>query len=272
MSEGVLEIMARARFRRAALYDDPSSYDLDYAGYSAELPFYRMLAREHVKDGVYVELGAGTGRLALPLAREGFRVHAVEPSTAMRRRLREKLRREGQGVRERVTVGDERADDFRLPRDARARLIALPFNAVLHVETREALLRSFAHARALVDDDGCFALDMTGPSWMVMSVGGLGWGRCDERTDPTTGARVLTCDETRYDRERRVLVSTFRFLEEGRRSGVELTLEQRMWTWQEVLHALEESGFVVERAFGDVDFAPFCEKSPRLLVAARPTT
>src|SRR5690606_4673720 len=103
---------------------------------------------------------------------------------AMRRRLQQKLRREDERVRERVTVVEGRADSFRPPRDARASLIALPFNTVLHIETREALLRSFAEVRAHVDDEGCFALDMTGPSWMVMSVGGLPWGRLDERTDP----------------------------------------------------------------------------------------
>lgn len=271
MSEAPLEVMARARFRRAKLYDDPTSYDLDYAGYSAELPFYRMLVRDYVKEGgAYVELGAGTGRLALPLARDGVRVHAVEPSKAMRKRLREKVRREGEGVRERFTLDDGTAGDFDVPAGVRASVIALPFNAVLHLDTRDELLRAFACVRRRIDDEGCFALDLTGPSWMVMSVGGLPWGRYDERTDPTSGARVLTCDETRYDAARRVLTSTFRFLEEGRRHGVELTLEQRMWTWQEVLHALAECGFVVERAFGDVDFAPFSEKSPRLLVAARP--
>src|SRR5690606_3816953 len=100
VDEDPLERLVRGRFRRAGLYDDPTSYDLDYAGYNAELPFYRMLVREHVKEGdAYVELGAGTGRLVLPLAREGTRVHAVEPSKAMRKQLLAKLRREGEGVR-----------------------------------------------------------------------------------------------------------------------------------------------------------------------------
>lgn len=269
MSEDLLELMMSARFRRAGLYDDPTSYDLDYAGYKAELPFYRMLAREYGREGgTYVELGAGTGRVVLPLAREGARVHAVEPSKAMRKGLLEKLAKEEEPVRARVTVEGARADTFRVPDGMRASLIALPFNAVLHLETRDELLRSFAHVREQIDEKGCFALDMTGPSWTVMSVGGYPWGRLDERTDPRSGARVLTCDKTHYDAERRVLVSTLRFLEEGRREGVELLLEQRMWTWQEVLHALHESGFFVERAFGDVDFSPFHEKSPRLLVAA----
>lgn len=266
-----LEAFTAVSYRRAGLYDEPGSYDLDYAGYSAELAFYRMLVREHVKEGcVYVELGAGTGRLAIPFAREGVRVHAVEPSGGMRRALREKLRREGPTVAARVSVDDGTAASFRAPASGRPTLIALPFNAVLHLLSHDELTRSFTRVRQLIDGDGCFALDMTGPSWSSMSVGGLPWGRVDERTDPRSGRHVLTCDQTRYDAERRVLESTFRFVEEGAREGLELTLEQRMWTWQEVLYALEQSGFVTERVFGDVDFAPFSEKSPRLLVAALP--
>ncbi len=266
-----LEPFAGVRYKKRALYDAPESYDLDYAGYTAELPFYRMLIREHVRQGCcYVELGAGTGRLVIPFAREGAHVLAVEPSRGMRRQLQAKLRREGPSLAARVHIDDGDAASFRAPAAGRPTLVSLPFNAVLHLETREALLRSFAHVRELLDPQGCFALDMTGPSWLVMSVGGLGWGRSLERTDPKSGRRVLTCDQTRYHPGRKVLESTFRFVEEGARAGLELTLEQRMWTWQEVLHALDQCGFHVERAFGDVDFAPFSEKSPRLLVAAVP--
>lgn len=269
MPRDPLQAFVGLRYRRRALYEEPGSYDLDYAGYTAELSFYRMLLREHVKDGcVYVELGAGTGRIALPFAREGARVHAVEPARAMRSLLEEKVAREPEEVRARVTVEGSRADDFHGPADVRVTLVSLPFNAVLHLVDGAELRRAFSRAHEALEPGGCFALDMTGPSWAAMGVGDVEWGRVDERVHPTSGRRVLTCDKTRYDAARRMLQSTYRFIEDGARKGLELTLEQRMWTWQEVLHALGETGFVVDRVFGDVDFSPFSEKSPRLLVAA----
>jgi hypothetical protein len=52
-------------------------------------------------------------------------------------------------------------------------------------------------------------------------------------------------------------------------SGVELTLHQRMWTWQEILHHLGGAGFSVEECYGDVDLSPFSEKSKRIFVVAQ---
>lgn len=270
---GLFEPFERVRYRRAAFYDVPDCYDVDYAGYTAELPFYRMLCSQHLRPGgCFVELGAGTGRIGLRFAEEGLRVHAVEPSAAMRgvllQKLEEKL--DASVPRGLVTVEDATAGTFEGPADARPDVVALPFNAVLHLGSRQALRESFEHVRARVDERARFAVDLTGPSWDAMCVGGLDWGRVDERVHPRTGERILTCDKTEYRPADRVLVSTFRFVEEGSDEGEELRLEQRMWTWQEVLHALELAGFEVEMMFGDVDFAPFSEKSPRALVVARP--
>src|ERR671922_2869762 len=57
---------------------------------------------ERARDGAALELGIGTGRIALPLARRGLRVHGIELSEAMVARLRGKPGAEEIGV----TIGD----------------------------------------------------------------------------------------------------------------------------------------------------------------------
>jgi SAM-dependent methyltransferase len=266
--DDLLAPFERARYRRAAYYDAPDWYDVDYAGYMAELPFYRMLCSQHLTPGgCFVELGAGTGRISLRFAAEGMRVHAVEPSAAMRRSLEKKL--EEQRPAGRLTLEDADAATFAGPSGEPLEVVALPFNAVLHITTQPALRASFEHVRALLRKGGRFGLDLTGPSWDALALGNLPWGRVDERVHPKTGEIILTCDKTEYRPRDRMLVSTFRFLSEDALEGEELVLEQRMWTWQEVMHTLAQSGFELEMVFGDVDFAPFSERSPRALVAAR---
>jgi predicted RNA methylase len=259
----------RARYRRASLYDAPEWYDVDYAGYHAEAGFYSLIASQEVPAGeAFVEVGAGTGRISLGLAREGARVHAVEPSRAMREVL---LERVGtlDGDAGRVTVEDARLESFVGPVDERVAVVAFPFNAVLHIWSFEELVRSFRHVAARLDREGVFALDLTAPSWQAMAVGDLDWGRLDERTHPVRGTHIVTIDRSTYRRHDRALVSTYRFLEEGHEDeGWEITLEQRMWTYPEILHALDLAGFELHLVFGDVDLSPFYESSPRLLVSA----
>ena len=95
------------------------------------------------------------------------------------------------------------------------------------------------------------------------------WGRADERTHHLTGKRVLTCDRSSYEPSTREMRIDIRYLLEGERQGTEIALFQVMWTWQQVLGALEESGLAIDLLYGDVDMAPFDEGSPRLLVSAR---
>ncbi|OGQ26432.1 MAG: hypothetical protein A2138_09975 [Deltaproteobacteria bacterium RBG_16_71_12] len=164
------------------------------------------------------------------------------------------------------TVEDALAATFSPP-DTPA-VVLFPFNGLLHLSTRGEVLASFRHVRDVLAPDGRFALDCTGPYWDAMLFGPTAWGRADERVHPTSGAKVLTCDRSAYHAATRQMRIDIRYLIDGADEGVQIELRQTMWTWQQVLGALEESGFVVEQQLGDVDLSPFDEGSPRLLVCA----
>ncbi len=252
-----------ATFVKCGIYDAPEWYDVDYAGYRGEEAFYRLVLQRHAKTdgiGVVVELGAGTGRLALKFAAEGFHVHGVEPAAAMRELLQKKSSD--------IVVVDGVARDFAKPA-GRVDVVMFPFNGLLHIKTRDEMVASFRHVRDVLDDDGRFALDCTGPYWDAILYGPMPWGRADERTHHLTGKRVFTCDRSSYDAATREVRIDIRYLLDGESQGVEIALFQMMWTWQQVLGALEESGFAIDLLYGDVDMAPFDDGSPRLLVSAR---
>lgn len=262
------EALRRARFVQVDIYDAPEWYDVDYAGYRGEEAFYRLVLQSAVRaGGAVVELGVGTGRLALGFAESGYHVHGVEPASAMRALLERKAI-QLEAAAHLLTVEAGSADDFRGP-DGRVDVVMFPFNGILHLRTRHALMESFAHVNRRLARDGRFALDCTGPYWDAMLLGPRAWGRTDERVHPQSGRRVLTCDRSRYDPDTRQLRIDIRYLLEGESEGVEVALHQTMWTWQEILTALDASGFAVELLFGDVNLAPFEEGSPRLLVCCR---
>lgn len=258
-------------WRRASLYEDAEWYDVDYVAYVGEQPFYRLLVDKYVPKGAaYVELGAGTGRLSIPFALSGVRVHGVEPGSGMRDILIERACAlpDDAGLH---TVEDAKGDSFWGPDDAPIGVVAFPFNGLLHIHGHDELSRVLSHVKARLAESGegrgRFALDLTSPSWEAMARRRLPWGRVEERIHPGTGERVMTCDRVEYDDDTRVLKTVYRFVKPGEGEGAEVFIEQFMWTYQEVLHALEEAGFLIEMVFGDVDFSPWVEKSPRLLVS-----
>lgn len=275
MPAGVLfEPFRQARFRSCPLYDAPEWYDFDYEAYVGERIFYERAADSFVaRDEAYVELGAGTGRLTLPIARRGHRVHAVEPAAAMRERLAARVQAVP-GLASRHTLEGATAGEFRGPLDVPLGLVAFPFNGILHLATRGELLAAFRRVHRRLRTHGGqtarLALDMTAPSWEVMSQQKLPWGRVDERPHPKTGHRIFSCDRAEFCPRTRVLTTHTRFLPEGAVEGVEVVLRQTMWTYQEIQHALQVAGFRLESRFGDVDFSPLRERAPRMLIVARP--
>jgi SAM-dependent methyltransferase len=91
-------------------------YDGAYSAMNdlVDIPFYLDLAKRIA--GHVLEIGCGTGRILLPIARAGIEVHGVDNSGPMLSVLKERLSREMLTVRERVSLqaGDMR--DFRVNR------------------------------------------------------------------------------------------------------------------------------------------------------------
>jgi hypothetical protein len=254
------------RLVRAGIYDAGDWYDVDYAGYVGELRFYRRVCDTHGGVGHVVELGAGTGRLSVPLATSGHTVWAVEPAIGMRDVLCAKVDR--LGLSDAIVVEDALAHTFAGPPQPPT-LVLFPFNGILHLMTRADLDESLAHVRRRLAPQGVFALDMTGPYWESVRRGRIPWGRVDQRVHPHSGRSFLTCDRSAYHAGSRVMRIDIRYALEADDTLIETALFQRMWTTTEVIEAVERVGMRVEEAFGDVDLSAFHEGAPRLMLIAR---
>jgi len=137
--------------RVAARYDESSADMFDPAVVD---PVVDFLA-EHAGSGRALELGIGTGRIALPLAQRGISVHGIELSRAMAARLREKPGSEGIGI----TIGD-----FATTRAAGSFSLAyLVFNTIENLTTEEAQIACFRNVAAHLEPGGCFVIEVGVP-------------------------------------------------------------------------------------------------------------
>jgi SAM-dependent methyltransferase len=102
--------------------------------------------------GRALELGIGTGRIALPLARRGVPVHGIDLSRAMVARLRAKQDSEAIGV----TIGD-----FATTRVEGTFSVAyLVFNTITNLTTQAAQVACFRNAAAHLEPGGCFVIEV----------------------------------------------------------------------------------------------------------------
>jgi SAM-dependent methyltransferase len=117
-------------------------------------------------DGGALELGIGTGRIALPLAERGVRVHGIDLSEAMVAQLRAKPG----GDRIGVTIGD-----FATTRVEGAFSLAyVVFNTIMNLTTQDDQVACFENVAAHLEPGGCFVIEVGVPSGMRREVFALG--------------------------------------------------------------------------------------------------
>lgn len=144
-------------------------YDAAYAALRnhTDVPFYMELAKR--SGGPVLEIACGTGRVLLPIAREGIAIDGVDGSAAMLDVLRPKLERESREVRERVTVQQGDMRNFRLGK--KYPLIIIPFRPMQHMFTVEDQVAALTTAAMHLEADGKLAFDMFYPKFEMLPAG-----------------------------------------------------------------------------------------------------
>ena len=241
-------------------------YDLDYGGFTADLPMYENFARRC--ELPVLELGVGTGRVALHLARAGFVVWGIDSSPAMLERARSKAD-ESLAGRLHLVQADMR--DFDLSQEFD--LVICPGNSFPHLLTTEDQLRCLACVRKHLAGGALFVLHLralTSIDWLApRSPATLEWSR----TDAASGDTVTKLVSVRLDGACQTLHQTHIYdriapagtLTERRLVEFELRLVGRY----EMEHLLERSGLELAHLYGDYDLGPYAADSEDMVVVAR---
>jgi SAM-dependent methyltransferase len=136
--------------RIAEGYDDDGEM-FDPAAVDPVVDFLAALAGE----GAALELGIGTGRIALPLSQRGVPVHGIDLSEAMVARLRAKPGADRIGV----TIGDFATTTV----DGTFTVAYLVFNTISNLTTQDQQVACFQNAAAHLEPGGCFVVELLVP-------------------------------------------------------------------------------------------------------------
>lgn len=231
-------------------YEDAALYDYEYRRRRADVTFYRELARREGAGRPILDLGAGTGRLAIPLARDGHRVVALDQAPAMLERLRQRVEQAPGVVAGRIETarGDLRTFDLGKRRFG---LAIAAFNVVEHLYTRVELGAFLARVAAHLEPGGTFAFDVQMPD--------LGWLNRDPEkrwartrfTHPTTGRQLVYSTNHDYDPVTQIALIRIYYEPVEGGPGRVVKLSQRKFFPAELEALLSHSGFHTIERYGD---------------------
>ena len=223
-------------------------YDPWSCSVTEDVDFYVGQARK--SGGPVLELGVGTGRIAVPVAEAGVRVIGVDDSEGMLAVCRERAERAGVAGLLDLRLGDLRSP----PVTERAPLVICPFRALLHLDSDDDRLRALRAVHRLLLPGGRFVFDVFAPSMEDVEETN---GRWLER-EPGIWERAD------WDLERRVLVLAVR----GESGETAMRLAWRSPEEWESLLLL--AGFEIEGMYGWFDLRPYDGGEDTLWIVRRP--
>jgi SAM-dependent methyltransferase len=227
-----------------------------------DVAFWRRIAGREA--GPLLELGCGTGRLLLPLARGRTGLVGLDRSAAMLERARTRASRLPRRRRPRLVRGDVRGLPFA---DRAFGAVLAPYGLLQSLLTDRDLRRALAEAARVLRRGGLLGIDLVPdlPAWAEYGP------RVRLKGKGARGGTIALVESVRQDRRRGVTIFDERFTERrgGRTHERAFTLVFRTQPLPRMLARIERAGFRVEAVLGDYQGAAWTPASDAWLILAR---
>lgn len=231
-----------------------------------DLRFWRQLAAR--VRGPVLELGCGTGRLAIPMARDGVHVVGVDRSGPMLARARQRARRARVSPRLSLVRGDIRALPFSRP--SPFGLVMAPYGILQSLLADRDLTAALTAVGDVLRPGSIFGIDLVAdlPGWKEYSgerrLAGWRQGR---------RVHVTLIESVRQDRKRGLTVFEQEYVERRGRTRVarRFDLAFRTVSVPQMAGRLERAGFRVTAVLGDYDGAVWDPRADVWLILAEKT-
>jgi SAM-dependent methyltransferase len=249
----------------SAGWDDYAAfYDWENARTMArrDVPFWRRVAA--AAGGPVLELGCGTGRVTVPLARAGISLVGIDLSDPMLRRARARLRRVRLAAHARLVRGDIRHLPFE---PATFALVAAPYGILQSLVRDSDLSATLSAAAAALRPGGRLVMELVADL--------TGWREYREETKlrgwrPGRRAHLTLVESVRQDRRRRLTIFDQEFIERRGRAVLRrrFALAFRTLSVAQMARRLERAGLRVAARLGSYDGDPWTHDSDTWILIA----
>ncbi len=255
--------------------------DSEYSGFFAEfydilhsnlndVKFYKQLAKQYGPQ--VLEIGSGTGRILLPLAREGYEVTGLESNEDMLKICQKKMEEESEEAVKNIDLikGDMR--NFVL--DKKFDLIIAPCNVTCHLIERSDLKKALSCFRNHLKEDGILVIDNSLPDIESM-VENNGEEQVLEFTHPENGREIVDRFTATYDFVEQIERDSIVIREyDGEKKTREAEVEERLTFYfpKELRSALKSEGFEIFEERGSLsEEIPIDKNSDEMVFLCRPS-
>ena len=238
------------------------TYEAEHAGWDDDLEMYTAFARR--TGSPVLDLGCGSGRVAVPLAVAGFEVHGIDASDALLAIAHGKARDKG------VTVELRRADMRRLSTKVAFGLVLCSLDTFLHLESAEDQLDTLEAVYAALRPGGVFAVDLFHPVLERLAARD-GVVRLQSTFSGPGGTEAIHLVAWEIDPGTQTIVATHIYdlaSPEGSLQRRTTTMRLRYVHRYEMEQALRATGFRQIELYGDPTLGPFEAASERMIFAA----
>lgn len=242
----------------SSLHYDGRHYDLMYEHYypipnfaRSDIPFWLEIAGEY--GDPILELSCGTGRIAVPLAEQGFQVTGIDIADSMLEVAR--------GKSSQVEWIEADIQNFDLAK--RFSLIILPVNGIWHLLNIEAVEACFSSVKKHLKPGGKFILDTFNPCHKA-SLDVLSDPRRNLHSiypDPDGKGTVVVTSSNQLDLTEQIYQMKLFFQLAGEEKEQVEEMTYRLYFPQELEILLKYNGFQIENKFGAYDRSPFSSAS-----------
>tara|TARA_R110002167_G_C12590446_1_gene644188 strand:+ start:267 stop:1019 length:753 start_codon:yes stop_codon:yes gene_type:complete len=237
----------------ANIYDGLNTFLDDLQFYNKWLP--------RIKDAKVLELGCGTGRLTIPLAKNGYNITGVDFTSSMLQKAKAKTTKAG------LNIEFIEADMRTLSLSEKFDLIFIPFNSIHHLYKNEDLFNTFKVVKHHLKDGGLFLLDCFNPNIQYIVEGGKETINTAEYTTDD-GREILIKQKMRYENRTQINRIEWHYFINGKFDSIQ-NIDMRMFFPQELNSYLEWNGFNILHKFGSFEEEAFSDNSEKQIFVCR---
>jgi ubiquinone/menaquinone biosynthesis C-methylase UbiE len=228
-----------------------------------DIAFWQRIAAP--VEGAILELGCGTGRVAVPLARKGATIVGIDRSESMLSRARERVRRARQRSRVQLVRGDIRHLPFP---DRSFPLVMAPYGILQSLLDERVLMATLKDVRRVLARRGTFGLELVAdlPAWEEYSKHTSLRGKRGPNGKP-----IALVESVRQDRKKGITRFEQEFIEGRGKAATrrKFTLAFRTVSVPEMVRRLETAGLEVTSLLGDYQGGPWDLRAEVWIILAR---
>ncbi|MEF8832844.1 MAG: class I SAM-dependent methyltransferase, partial [Candidatus Thermoplasmatota archaeon] len=224
-----------------------------------DIPFYKKQVKKYGEP--VLELGCGTGRITIPIARNGHEIIGLDLSEKLLKRAKEKAKKDNLNID--WIKGDMRNFSF----DKKFNLIFIPFNTIHHILTLEDMEKVLENVREHLKPEGRFIVEFFNPDLDILNRDPKEEHDVIEYQDPEGRGEVEITESTDYERAKQLMHLTWVYNLEEKTKEREWTV--RVWFPKEAETILKYNDFKIEHKYGDFDGSPMMNSSAQQILVCK---